>query len=397
MSELISIIVPIYRVEKYLEQCIQSIQNQTYKNLQIILVDDGSDDRCPEICDAYAGCDKRIKVIHKENGGLDSARKAGILAADGKYVGYVDGDDWVEPEMYEKLLNYAYMYDVDVVESGVIDSWADAETKRMPFLPEGCYKGKEFIENIEGRILYSGVFFRHGISVYLVTKLFLKDKVMEFQMISDLANKTQDDTMVSLPCIAKTKSIYISHDCYYHYRARVDSLKRKIDSRVASDFIECYSSFYSRFTGTVLCQKGDKQIVYYAMFYLLQKAPYIFDEKKSEYYLTPYGKINKKNKIVIYGAGAMGIHLEAYVRSVNETNIVCWADKNFNDLKYTLDVCSPQEISNYEFDYVIIAILRENTYRSAKEDLLKLGIPREKICWIEQKYIDSPELLLNKL
>ena len=113
MGELISVIVPIYRVEKYVEQCIQSICNQTYRNLEIILVDDGSDDECPQICDRYAQRDERIKVIHKENGGLDSARKVGILAATGKYIGYVDGDDWIEPEMYEKLLESIYKFDVE--------------------------------------------------------------------------------------------------------------------------------------------------------------------------------------------------------------------------------------------------------------------------------------------
>ncbi len=103
MEDLISIIVPIYRVEDYLEECIESILNQTYKNLEILLIDDGSDDNCPKICDKYSEIDKRIKVIHKENGGIDSARKVGVLESKGVYIGYVDGDDWIEPTMFEKL------------------------------------------------------------------------------------------------------------------------------------------------------------------------------------------------------------------------------------------------------------------------------------------------------
>lgn len=122
MKELISVIVPIYRVEKYLEPCIESIINQTYKNLEIILVDDGSDDNCGEICDKYAKIDARIKVIHKKNAGLNNARKSGIKIASGKYIGYVDGDDWIEPDMYETLLRNAVKYNVDVVETGVIES-----------------------------------------------------------------------------------------------------------------------------------------------------------------------------------------------------------------------------------------------------------------------------------
>lgn len=395
--EMISIIVPIYRVEQYLEQCIQSIQNQTYQNIEIILVDDGSDDQCPQICDRYAQADKRIKVIHKENGGLDSARKAGMLAASGKYVGYVDGDDWIEPVMYEKLLEYIHMYDVDVVESGVIDSWSNAERKRTPYLPEGCYKGGDFTEKIESKILYAGVFFEHGISPYLWCKLFLKEKIMRYQMMQGMTNVRFNVTMLSLPCIAESKKVYISHDCYYHYRARSDSLKRECREAEVAKLFECYPEFYSRFEGTVLCSKDDRQIQYYAMYWLLLKAPYIFDSPYSEDILTPFGGISKKDKIVLYGAGAAGIHLKSYIQSIDGSKIVCWADRNYEDLQSTLDVRSPKEIKDCEYDYVIIAILRENAVNSAKQDLMNLGVPKEKILWIEQKYIENPELLLGKV
>lgn len=100
---LISIIVPIYNVELYLEKCIESIINQTYKNLEIILVDDGSTDSCGKICDEYAKKDNRIKVIHKINGGLSDARNKGMEIAKGKYIGFVDGDDYVASDMYETL------------------------------------------------------------------------------------------------------------------------------------------------------------------------------------------------------------------------------------------------------------------------------------------------------
>ena len=97
--ELISVIVPVYKVEAYLDRCVQSIVDQTYMNLEIILVDDGSPDRCPEICDAYAKKDARIKVVHQINGGVSSARNTGLKASRGEYIGFVDPDDWVAPEM----------------------------------------------------------------------------------------------------------------------------------------------------------------------------------------------------------------------------------------------------------------------------------------------------------
>lgn len=397
MKDLISVIVPIYRVEQYLEQCIQSIRNQTYKNLEIILVDDGSDDQCPQICEHHAQADERIKVVHKENGGIDSARKAGILAATGKYVGYIDGDDWIEPEMYERLLMYATQYDVDVVESGVIDSWIDRESRRTPYMKEGCYKGKDFIENVEPKLLYAGVFFRYGIEPYLCSKLILREKLIKYQMTPDLTNIIHNDTMVSLPCIAETKSVYISHECMYHYRVRSDSLKRTHRSDEAIKLIKCYPEICARFKGTGLCSENDKQIKYYAMYWLLYRAIEAFDIPYADDILIPFGGIKKSARIILYGAGAAGIRLEKYIRSIEGSNLVCWTDRNYVDLQRTLNVISPYELIQYEYDYIIISILRESAVQSAKRDLISLGVPEEKILWIEQKYIDNPDLLLSKV
>ncbi len=129
MSEkqpLISVIVPIYKVEQYLNRCVQSIVDQTYKNLEIILVDDGSPDNSPAMCDAWAEKDDRVQVVHKKNGGVSSARNAGLDAANGAYIGFVDGDDYIEPDMYAQLLRAiqkdssdmavcGYYYNQDVV------------------------------------------------------------------------------------------------------------------------------------------------------------------------------------------------------------------------------------------------------------------------------------------
>lgn len=113
-SNKISIIVPVYKVEQYLERCVNSLINQTYKNIEIILVDDGSPDQCPKMCDDYASEDSRIKVIHKKNGGLSDARNAGLRIATGEYVMYVDSDDYVEKNSCEKLIENA-IGNIDVI------------------------------------------------------------------------------------------------------------------------------------------------------------------------------------------------------------------------------------------------------------------------------------------
>ncbi len=110
----ISVIVPIYKVEKYVRKCIESIINQTLRNIEIILVDDGSPDKCGEICDEYASTDSRIKVIHGSNRGVSAARNAGIELASADVIGFVDGDDWIEPQMYEKLLDAMHRTSADI-------------------------------------------------------------------------------------------------------------------------------------------------------------------------------------------------------------------------------------------------------------------------------------------
>lgn len=114
-NPLISVIVPIYKVEDYIKECVDSIIDQTYKNLEIILVDDGSPDKCPDICDEYASKDTRIKVIHKPNGGLSDARNAGLDVCKGEYVAFVDSDDFIDKEMYEEMVRTSIMHNADIV------------------------------------------------------------------------------------------------------------------------------------------------------------------------------------------------------------------------------------------------------------------------------------------
>lgn len=125
MNSLISVIVPIYNVEKYLARCVDSIVNQTYKNLEIILVDDGSPDRCPQMCDDYAEKDSRIKVVHKKNGGLSDARNAGMAVATGKYISFIDSDDYVSDDFFECLLDVMNKENSDIAECSVVKFYED--------------------------------------------------------------------------------------------------------------------------------------------------------------------------------------------------------------------------------------------------------------------------------
>lgn len=134
-NPLISIVVPVYKVEDYLSRCVDSLLHQTYENLEIILVDDGSPDNCGAMCDAYASRDSRIRVIHKENGGLSSARNAGIDVARGEYLGFVDSDDWVDIHTYEWLMEMARTEQVKLVCAGRWDYSSETGEKSLGLCP----------------------------------------------------------------------------------------------------------------------------------------------------------------------------------------------------------------------------------------------------------------------
>ncbi|MBE5740949.1 MAG: glycosyltransferase [Clostridiales bacterium] len=125
----ISVIIPVYKVEKYLDKCVESVVNQTYKNLEIILVDDGSPDRCPQMCDEWAKKDERIKVVHKQNGGLSSARNAGMEVATGEYIAFLDSDDFVDITMYQKLYDKMLEERSDICMCGITHVYEDGNTQ----------------------------------------------------------------------------------------------------------------------------------------------------------------------------------------------------------------------------------------------------------------------------
>lgn len=170
---LISVIVPIYKVEAFLPKCVASIRNQTYEDLEIILVDDGSPDNCGAMCDSFAEEDPRIKVIHKPNGGLSDARNAGIGIATGEYLGFVDSDDWIEPDMYATLMDMALREDLKLVCGGRYDVYEGGGRE------EGLCPAKT--EVISGEDLAKRIFVWDGIDSAAWDKLYHRSLFREIR------------------------------------------------------------------------------------------------------------------------------------------------------------------------------------------------------------------------
>ena len=173
---MISVIVPVYNIRKYLPRCIESILAQTLSELEVLLVNDGSTDGCYEICESYRRQDSRIKVIHKVNGGLVSARKAGMKAASGDYIAFVDGDDWIEPDMYERMYQKLMEQDVDIVMCGRYEDVGDISKRVYHGIPEGRYGKEEMLRAVYHQMISKGDFFEYGILPVIWDKLFRRDR-----------------------------------------------------------------------------------------------------------------------------------------------------------------------------------------------------------------------------
>ncbi len=226
-DDLISIIVPIYKVEKYLNKCIESIVNQTYKNLEIILVDDGSPDNCPAMCDEWAKKDSRIKVIHKENGGLSDARNVGMAIATGDYIGFVDSDDWIREDMYSLLYEDMHDNNSDISACGVTCVY-DNETEPTMLTSTGKYTfstEEAMISIINEDILKQPVWY----------KLY-KRKVI--QDISFPVGKLHEDVFWSYQAIGNAKIVSVFDEPCYYYRQRNDSIMGSVFSMKHFDSIE---------------------------------------------------------------------------------------------------------------------------------------------------------------
>lgn len=162
-----SVIVTVYNLEAYLEECLDSIISQSYENLEIICIDDGSTDNSPAILDRYENLDQRIRVIHRKNAGLVNARKQGVHEADGDYIVFVDGDDWIEPEMYETFASEIQKNQSEIVIEGVIRDNIDKKFRVYNYVPAGCYDKEDMERNIYPLMLCTGNWYQFGITQYV--------------------------------------------------------------------------------------------------------------------------------------------------------------------------------------------------------------------------------------
>ena len=235
MSErgaLISIIIPIYKVEQYLDKCIQSIINQTYKNLQIILVNDGSPDKCGKICDEYALKDNRIEVIHKINGGLSDARNVGIGRAKGKYIGFVDSDDYIEKDMYENMYNLLEERNADVC---ICNFYNVIENNNIIKNPNNGIQEYNKIDILKEILLDK------QIQSYAWNKLYKSEL---FDNVKYPVGKKYEDIGTTFYILEKCNKVVVTDLPKYYYLNRIDSIVNNLSEQTVIDYVDLINERY---------------------------------------------------------------------------------------------------------------------------------------------------------
>ena len=225
-----SVIVPVYKVEEYLGPCIESVLNQTFTDFELILVNDGSPDRCPEICEQYQQQDSRIKVVHKANGGLVSARQAGIRIAEGDYVFHLDSDDAIELDVLEEAHRIIGDTGCDIVSFG--RKWvADGYTVKISDddLAEGLYTGDKLEKYVYPKLLMDKDMAH--IAWYITGKAIKRDFLLPFQLAVNEKISLGEDLCCTVACYLNAESIYISKKTAYLYTVRGNSMSTEFNTR----------------------------------------------------------------------------------------------------------------------------------------------------------------------
>lgn len=294
----VSVVIPVYNMQDYLAKCIKSVREQTLSDIEIILVDDGSTDNSPSLCDAYASDDGRIRVIHKQNGGLTSAWKRGSLEAKGEYIGYVDSDDYIESDMYERLYERAVRTDADIVCCGLTHLYEDMPDRKWTEQMElgtDSLKKEDLTSRLYPKLINDGSFMGRGLMPNRVTKIVRTQLVQK--NLEQCADEVSigEDYQFSLCMFLDAARVEIIRDYFpYNYYMNHASMTMRHDPRYPEKI---------RIMRENLCRISDAKAVYdlkpqiwndYVCLLILHVKAIVYKQKD-----LPYARLKAEMKEVL--------------------------------------------------------------------------------------------------
>lgn len=385
MKKLLSVIVPVYNSGKYIKQCVNSILNQTYSDLEIILIDDGSTDDSGEICDKYEKEDKRVRVIHQENCGCIKARLSGLQNSNGKYIGFVDSDDWIDVDLYQTLMSVAEEKNCDIVSMEYTAVYGSRKEKINDSVFFGFYEKNKNLDTLLSGMMYEETEKRRGVQPSLWSKVIKRELLIDAYDKVDEKITMGEDAIIFYPCCLNADRIFIMREYKYYYRIHNESMCRSMD---VNTILKIYS-FYQQMQKIISTYKEkyhlQKQLKKYVWTFVSSYLQQVFNIQSGALYLFPYSEIDKGKDIILYGAGSVG---EAYYSQIEENhycNIIAWADKAGTNKRS--DIIYPEQIPCFEYNKIVIAVGDKNMAKEIMLELYMLGIEKEKILWHQPQKI----------
>lgn len=375
----LTVIVPLYNAEKYIKECIESIQNQSLNDIEIVIVDDGSDDNGLQICYELTKNDSRVRIIHQKNKGLAGARFTGIKNSTTEYVTFVDADDFI--------LEQSYIYANEYMDKGIdmiffeICRYFDKHNRKYEFhsLQTGYYDRERIEREVYPQLIWNFEKNTPGVECSQCVRIIKRELVLKMYESLQGAFYYGDDISITYPLYKKINSMQVISQCYYMHRQRTSECASYIKAdKFFDETYNLYKYLLKEFCTLEYEEMFRKQIEYFFMYSVNLKRMKYNDVPDVERFLFPFDKIPYMKRILLYGAGEKGKVFYRQIKRLNYYAEILWVDKN---AKYMADdnIRPITEIRNYLFDYVVIAIENKRSCESVKEFLVQQGIKPQNI------------------
>lgn len=443
----VSIVIPVYNAELYLEECLESILEQSFPNLEILLIDDGSTDGTADICRRFVFLDERIKYFHKSNGGSTSARKLGIQNATGKYIMFIDADDYIKPDMISYMVDIAENNEADIVTDTFITDVNQQDYPQGGKLEEGVYRGEDLKKKVLPNMFYHNILEHWGIWPTLWGKLFKRDIIGEKILELDERIFYGEDAASVFPACLKANCICIIKKYFYHYRAVQNSVSKSANKDLLDNMYYLHEYLYRIFSESEYSEVLLKQLGYYMLSvmnhagqklfhipYSLEETQYLrqsiiqkdgqiqkLQEKNAHLeddnvhlerevnsykekavrqeneiktlkerivpaiWVLPVEKLKDSPKIILYGAGKVGQLFYRQVIQSEELELIAWADKSAIIDKGQI---FPDKIKEFEYDMIVVAVANESVAAQIEKELMALGVKKDKIFWEKPRKVN---------
>ena len=378
---MLSVLVAIYNVGNYLNKCIDSVLCQSYRDLEIILVDDGSTDASGKICDSYL-TDDRVKVVHQDNRGLVAARKAGLKRAKGEYIAFVDGDDYLLPDMYEVLMRELVKSQADLITCGYYEMRDGKICKSVTQFPNKCIELTN--ENKKIAFLQDHVFgtdMNYYIPVTVWSKIYKSELIKKAYFNVPDYLRVGEDNINMVYCVKLAQRIQLLPSALYAYNLFENSMAHHFDCESIAEYTQLSYEMIEACEYTksakyhVVCQNFLFQVNLHIMHALYPKT--------IRYWLSDTRLLHGKD-VAIYGAGAVGTDYYKQLLWEKDINITAVYDREPEKTNFPYRrVDSADNIQNEKFELLLIAVKSKKLAMTIKTSLARKGIPDKKMIWVE--------------